>query len=116
MRQTSLRLFGLLMFPLIIATLFSGCQRTVSIKEIKENPRKYVDKTVRVRGEVVQRMGLLISFYEIDDGSDKIRVVSSKQLPEIGKQIQVTGKVKYFAFGNLELLVIIEGEDDAPAR
>lgn len=116
MRQTSLHLLGLTVLLLIAANLSTACQRTVSIKEIKENPRKYVDKTVRVRGEVVQRMGLLISFYEIDDGTDKIRVVSSKPLPAIGERIAVTGTVKYFAFGNLELLVIIEGEEDAPAR
>lgn len=116
MRQTTLRLLGLSVLLLLAAHLSTGCQRTISIKEIKENPRKYVDKTVRVRGEVVQRMGLLISFYEIDDGTDKIRVVSSKPLPEIGNRITVTGKVKYFAFGNLELLVIIEGDEAAPAR
>lgn len=88
-------------FPLaaiLAAVLFAGCAaRQVRIAELKDQPTKYNDKSVRVTGRVTNSFGIpLVPFqvYNVDDGTGEIAVVSrAGRAPATGTRIEVKGKV-----------------------
>jgi len=77
--------------------LVSGCAaRQVRIAELKDQPTRYNDKSVRVTGMVTNSFGIpLIPFqvYNVDDGSGEITVLSRSGAPARGTRIEVKGKV-----------------------
>jgi len=87
----------LLYFLALSGTLIIyGCASHVSISDIKNDPSKYHDKQVIVKGEVTEIIGLPFahkSIYRIDDGTDTIWVFSQK-VPSKGKKVAVKGVVK----------------------
>ena len=91
-------------FAVILATslLVAGCAaRSVRIAELKNDPSRYNDKSVRVTGMVTNSFGIpLVPFqlYNVDDGSGEISVVSrSGRAPARGTRIEVRGKVSEVA-------------------
>jgi hypothetical protein len=95
MRRTSLA-------AILAVVLFAGCAaRQVRIVELKDQPTKYNDKSVRVTGRVTNSFGIpLVPFqvYNVDDGTGEIAVVSrSGRAPATGTRIEVTGKVSEVA-------------------
>ncbi|NOT25285.1 MAG: hypothetical protein HOP16_04200 [Acidobacteria bacterium] len=91
-------------FAVILATglLIAGCAaRSVRIAELKNDPSRYNDKSVRVTGMVTNSFGIpLVPFqlYNVDDGSGEISVVSrSGRAPARGTRIEVKGKVSEVA-------------------
>ena len=82
--------------------LLAGCAaRQVRIAELKDQPTKYHDKSVRVTGRVTNSFGIpLVPFqvYNVDDGTGEIAVVSrSGRAPATGTRIEVKGKVSEVA-------------------
>ena len=76
----------------LILSLISGCG-FVSIKELKENPEKYVGKEVVV-SEIVEnsiKIGSLSGF-SLKEGEYSINV-QSQELPAEGKKVTVQGVV-----------------------
>jgi hypothetical protein len=91
-------------FAVVLATalLIAGCSaRSVRIAELKNDPSRYNDKSVRVTGMVTNSFGIpLVPFqlYNVDDGSGEISVVSrSGRTPARGTRIEVRGKVSEVA-------------------
>jgi hypothetical protein len=87
---------------ILAVVLFAGCAaRQVQIAELKDQPTKYNDKSVRVTGRVTNSFGIpLVPFqvYNVDDGTGEIAVVSrSGRAPATGTRIQVKGKVSEVA-------------------
>ena len=87
---------------ILTAVLFAGCAaRQVRIAELKDQPTKYNDKSVRVTGRVTNSFGIpLVPFqvYNVDDGTGEIAVVSrSGRAPATGTRIEVKGKVSEVA-------------------
>jgi hypothetical protein len=80
----------------------AGCAaRQVRIAELKDQPTRYNDQTVRVTGMVTNSYGIpLVPFqiYNVDDGSGEISVVSrSGRAPARGTRIEVKGKLSEVA-------------------
>jgi hypothetical protein len=69
----------------------------VKIADIKRNPDRFENRAVTVHGKatgVTKLPFMTESFYEIDDGTGTIVVVSRNALPPEGKKVFVRGKVK----------------------
>ncbi|MEN3044483.1 MAG: hypothetical protein ABDH37_04620 [Candidatus Hydrothermales bacterium] len=80
----------------IVGTIFLlGCEGRVKIGDIYKEPRKYVDKTVVIKGKVIKSSTFPLRSFDIEDGTGKITVVTKKPLPREGETIKIKGKVKY---------------------
>ena len=82
--------------------LAAGCAaRQVRIAELKDQPTRYNNKSVRVTGMVTNSFGILLvpfQLYNVDDGSGEISVISrSGGAPARGTRITVTGKLSEVA-------------------
>jgi hypothetical protein len=91
-----------LVLALVGALLISGCAlRTVHVAQLKDQPARYYNKTVTVKGTVTKSWGLPLvpfQFYNIDDGTGQITVVSrANRSPSKGARVQVKGKVNELA-------------------
>jgi hypothetical protein len=88
----------------------AACSRAVDIKDVVDNPRKYVDQTVTVAGEVQEAFALLsLKYYTLGDGTGSIRVLTEKPLPRKGEKLRVTGRVaEAFALGDQSVMILIE--------
>lgn len=84
--------------------------RPASIKQIQDDPRTYVDRTVKVSGEVTQVFSVVVlKYFTVNDGTGSMNVVTNQVLPRKGQRIEVTGKVaELFALGSDAMLVILE--------
>jgi hypothetical protein len=86
----------------------------VKVEEIERDPTRFEDKVVTLHGTA--RGGTKLpfmqeSFYEIDDGTGSLPVVTTKALPAEGKKVFVRGRVKSaFRLGGKSYgLVVMEG-------
>jgi hypothetical protein len=80
----------------LISALACG-MAPVKIADIKRNPERFESRAVTVHGKataVTKLPFMAESFYEIDDGSGMIVVVTQQALPPEGKKVFVRGKVK----------------------
>jgi starvation-inducible outer membrane lipoprotein len=95
---------------LLLALGLAACMLPTSIQKIRENPRDFEGKTVTVSGSVKDVVSLLVvKYFEVDDGSGTLGVVSDKPMPVKGSKVTVTGKVREVAsLGNKSLLLLIE--------
>ena len=102
-------LFGLLAVG-SCAALFA-----TKIAEIKKTPSSYEGKTVTISGRVTSAHNLvLVKYYEVDDGTGEIPVVTQSELPKEGDSVRVKGKVdQAFVLGSARLVVIVE---EPPSR
>ncbi|NYZ77318.1 hypothetical protein H0O02_03305 [Candidatus Micrarchaeota archaeon] len=77
---------------LAISLLFFGClQQLTTITELNGEPATYIGKEINVKGTVENTVKLgELSGYTLTEGNESIRV-SSKALPEEGKEITVSG-------------------------
>lgn len=79
------------------------------ISEIKKHPRDYINKGVRVKGQVTKVFSLaLVNYFEISDEQDTISVYTKKPLPAVGEKLVIYGKVKYLALGKSRIFAIEE--------
>ncbi len=100
---------------IVVITLLTifGCNSRTNIKSLQENPRNYVNKEVTVEGKVSQTFSLyFINYFELDDGTGKINVITKNPLPNENESISVKGTVQYYTLGTMRLLVIKENDND----
>lgn len=102
---------------LILALVFlvSGCSIYPSISKIKDDPQKYEDKKISIKGKVVETIGIPLiqnGIFQMDDGTGTIWIVSEKRRPARGDKVTVKGIVKTgFSFNERSFgTVIIEAE------
>jgi len=95
--------------------LLSSASHAESIKDIIDNPRSYVDRTVVVEGRVVSAFSLvLVKYFTVSDGAASISVFTTQPLPRKGENIRVVGRVhELFSFGSDSLLVLVEQKSGA---
>ena len=93
-----------------VLVALGACSPATDIGSIVENPRKYADQTVTVRGDVQDAFGLgSLKYYTVSDKSGSIRVLTEQPLPRKGERIRVTGQVKEaFTFGTQSAVVLVE--------
>ncbi len=84
----------LLLLPLLVL-LLAGCPQQTTIAHIKQDPGKYYDKEVALRGQVVQSFGAFRQgIYELDDGTGRLWVlVEDEGVPRQGAQVETVGTV-----------------------
>jgi len=91
MRRVQQTLIGL---GLATATiLLSGCG-SMKIGRILADPTRYHNRSVRVEGTVNRSVGAMVAgFYEVQDETGKIYVVSTGGTPTKGARVKVSGRV-----------------------
>jgi len=108
------RLFGLAVFVICLAVVISGCDAINSltatkIKDILDHPRDYENKEVTIYGTVTNAASLLVvKYFEIEDGTGTMRVVTDRLLPAKGEKLKVTGRMEVFEMGAERLVVLRE--------
>ena len=108
------RLIGLAVFVICLAVVISGCDAINSltatkIKDILDHPRDYENKEVTVYGTVTNAASLLVvKYFEIEDGTGTMRVVTDRLLPAKGEKLKVTGRMEVFEMGADRLVVLRE--------
>ena len=105
---------GILLITVVFAISSCGLSY-IDIADIKARPEKYQDKQVSIKGRVVETLSVPFiqkGMYQVDDGSDKIWVISQKRAPLRGENLTVKGKVKTgFAISERTFgTVVAEGE------
>lgn len=96
----------------LVAAL-AGCagSRTVTVKDLLDDPSQYNGKTVQVKGEVKENLGVLgYGAYRLDDGTGTITVVTKEGgAPREGAHVKVQGKFRSaFTLGTRNAAVIME--------
>ncbi|MGQ9608524.1 MAG: hypothetical protein ACUVWN_04430 [bacterium] len=107
-------------FLFIFLFFISGCAFYMHISEINDDPQRYQDKTVIVKGTVVETVAIPIihdGLYQIDDNTGKIWVLS-KDVPYRGERVIVKGEVKTAITINKRTFgtVIIEEDKEIKGR
>ena len=103
-------------FLLLGAALLGACASLLATKigDIQKSPGKYDGQTVTIAGKVVSSHNfLVVRYYEVEDRTGRIAVVTENALPSEGDSVRVKGRVNQaFALGSAHLVVIVE----EPAR
>ena len=102
---------------LALTGLVSACAlRAPSIADLKHNPGRYQDRSVRIDGIVTSSWGLpLVPFrmYKVDDGTGEVTVISQgMRTPTRGARVHVRGRVNEVAvFGGQSIGFHLREED-----
>jgi hypothetical protein len=83
-------------FLLLLAAglVLTACEGVTRISEVKQDPSKFRNKTVRVMGTVINSVGVMSTGgYEIEDNTGKIFVISNQGIPARGAKVMVEGTV-----------------------
>ncbi len=106
---------SLLISLLITPTfLYVGCEpvnklTATKIKDILDHPRNYENKEVTIYGTVTGSASLLVvKFFEIQDETGTIKVVTERVLPKQGEKVRVTGYMEAIEIGTERLIVLRE--------
>ena len=79
----------------VVFLLFSlGCS-TKTINHIMADPSRYADKEVKIEGTVTESYSVIgKGAYQLDDGTGRLWIVSTKGVPRKGARVSTKGKVK----------------------
>jgi hypothetical protein len=82
-----------LLFLVAAMISLAGCVAT-NIARINADPARYRNRDVRVEGTVTSAVGAFVAgVYQVDDGTGKIYVLSTRGIPAKGTRVRVTGNV-----------------------
>ena len=99
---------------LIGATLlFTACPSQTNIARINANPDRYRGKEVGIAGKVTDSYGALgVGGYEIDDGTGRMWVATTRGVPSRGSRVGTKGYVHNgFSWGGRSFGTVIEETD-----
>ncbi|MBZ5587821.1 MAG: hypothetical protein LAO05_04605 [Acidobacteriia bacterium] len=98
---------------LLGSVLVVACASLLATKigDIQKTPGKYDGRSVTIAGTVTSAHNfLVVKYYDVDDGTGTIAVVTESALPNEGASVRVKGKVNQaYAIGSAHLVVILEG-------
>ena len=103
-------------FALVVCLAFVGLacdtlQRfsATNIKEILDHPRDYEKKEVTIYGTVINTASILVvKYFEVQDSTGTIKVVTEGSLPAKGDKITVTGQLSVIEVGSQRWVVLKE--------
>jgi hypothetical protein len=79
---------------LATAIVLTACPSQTNISKINANPAKYRNRKVALIGTVTDSYGVLGNgIYELDDGTGRIWVATTRGVPSKGAQVGVSGRV-----------------------
>jgi len=96
----------LLIFSLILILLsVESCnsQKIIEINKVVLNPEKFKGKNVYIKGRVIY-VNSLLKYFEVEDKTGKITVITNNKLPKIGKEVKIKGRV-YILFHNKVIII-----------
>jgi len=98
---------------LAITLLNTACPNQTTISKINADPGRYKNKEVGVVGTVTDSYGVLGNgAYEIDDGTGRIWVTTTRGVPSRGSRIGVKGTVYTgFSFGGRSFGTVLRESD-----
>jgi aspartyl/asparaginyl-tRNA synthetase len=89
---------------------------STKIKDILDHPRDYEGRDITINGTVTNTVSLLvIKYYEIQDGTGSIKIITDKLLPSRGEKLTVTGRMAVVELGT-ERWVMLRESQDAPGQ
>jgi hypothetical protein len=96
-----------------IAVILTACPSQTTISKINANPAKYQNKEVGIVGTVTDSYGVMGSgTYEIDDGTGRIWVATTRGVPSRGARVGAVGKLHTgFSFGGRSFGTVLEEKD-----
>lgn len=108
--------------PIIaLVFLFFACEQVgepvkklsaTKIKNILDHPRNYENKEVTIYGTVTGAVSLLVvKYFEIQDDTGKMKVMTNRILPQIGEKLRVTGTLVSIEVGPERWLMLREKSD-----
>jgi hypothetical protein len=96
---------------ILSATLFlTACPSGTTISKINADPARYKHKEVGIVGRVTNSYGVLgQGTYELDDGTGRIWVATTRGVPSRGSRVGVKGHViNGFTFGGRSFGTVLE--------
>jgi len=85
---------GLSSLILIGVVLLTACPKQETISRINADPGRYRNKEVGIVGNVTDSYGVLGNgAYEVDDGTGRIWVVTTRGVPSRGARVGAKGKL-----------------------
>src|SRR6185295_17295662 len=93
--------------------LFTACPQQTTISKINADPGRYRNKEVGIAGTVKDSYGVLGNgAYELDDGTGRIWVVTTRGVPSRGSRVGAKGKIYTgFSFGGRSFGTVLEDND-----
>ena len=93
--------------------LFTACPQQTTISRINADPGRYRNKEVGIAGTVTDSYGVLGNgAYEIDDGTGRIWVVTTRGVPSRGSRVGAKGRIYTgFNFGGRSFGTVLEEKD-----
>jgi aspartyl/asparaginyl-tRNA synthetase len=98
----------------VLAGIFAACEaanklRSTKIKELFDHPRDYENREITIYGTVTGSASLfVVKFFEIQDETGTIKVVTERVLPKEGEILLVTGSMRAIEIGTERLIVLRE--------
>jgi len=87
-------------------------EEIINIKKIKENLDGFLNREVTIKGKVITYFTLdpttLLQCYMIKDNSDFILVFTEEDLPVVGLEKEVFGRIRQIPFQEKHLIIIDE--------
>ncbi len=100
------------LIPLILigAVFLTACPKQETISRINADPGRYRNKEVGIVGNVTDSYGVLGNgAYEIDDGTGRIWVVTTRGVPSRGSRVGAKGKVYTgYSFGGRSFGTVLQ--------
>ena len=104
-------------FSFLIACAVVYALTPTKIKDVLDHPRDFENKQITLSGTVTNAVSLLvIKYYEIQDGSGSIRVVTDRLLPTRGEKLNVTGRTTVIELGTERWVVLREDNNDSSSQ
>lgn len=76
------------------AVMLTACPSKTTISRINQDPGKYQNKEIGLIGTVTDSYGVLGNgVYELDDGTGRIWIVTTRGVPARGSRVGVSGRV-----------------------
>ena len=93
--------------------LLTACPSQTTISSINADPGRYRNKEVGIAGTVKDSYGVLGNgAYELDDGTGRIWVVTTRGVPSRGSRVGAKGKIYTgFSFGGRSFGTVLEEKD-----
>ena len=108
-----IRKVGYLSVILGVALFLSACPSQTTISKINADPARYKTKDVGIVGTVTDSYGVMGNgAYEIDDGTGRIWVVTTRGVPARGARVGTSGRVHTsFSYGGRSFGTVLQETD-----
>src|SRR5688572_14554384 len=104
---------GLSSLVLVAVVFLTACPKQETISRINADPGRYRNKEVGIVGTVTDSYGVLGNgAYEIDDGTGRIWVVTTRGVPSRGSRVGTKGRINTgFSFGGRSFGTVLQESD-----